>query len=69
VGGSAYQKHYEPKNSNINWYKWRPIIEKITTLEEVETFWTIDDLADANEALNLKADAEDFYVKQSRRGK
>jgi len=50
---------------NINWYKWRPIIEKIVTLEELERYWDINDLADAHEALNIRSDAEEFFTKES----
>jgi len=33
---------------------WRPIVEKIATLQEIEEYWDINDLADANEALDIK---------------
>jgi hypothetical protein len=39
---------------------WRPIIERITTLEEIERWWSIDDLLDAHEALDIQQDFE-FY--------
>ncbi len=38
-------------------------MEGITTLHEVDTYWNICDLADANEALDIKADAEAYYIK------
>lgn len=41
-------------------------MEGIATLHEVNTHWSLDDLADANEALDLKVDAEVFYSKQRR---
>ena len=31
---------------------------KIATLHEIESYWSIDDLADANEALDVKFEAE-----------
>jgi len=34
-------------------------------LHEIETFWSIDDLADANEALDIKAEAEAKAVKKA----
>jgi hypothetical protein len=38
------------------------VLEKVATLQEIETFWSITDLADANEALDCwyeaKAEAE-----------
>ena len=52
------QGGYNPGPININWFYWRPIVERVATLHEVETHWSIDDLADANEALDIKAEAE-----------
>jgi hypothetical protein len=43
---------------NVNWYLWRPVVERIATLHEIETFWSIDDLADAHEALDIRNEAE-----------
>lgn len=37
---------------------WRPIIRRATTLEEVETYYDIDDLGDLNEALDIQDEAE-----------
>jgi hypothetical protein len=31
---------------------------KIATLQEIETHWSIDDLADAHEALDIQQEAE-----------
>jgi len=33
---------------------WRPILEKIATLEEIETHYSLLDLLDANIALDFK---------------
>ncbi len=49
---------YDPGVTNINWYVWRPVLERIATLYEVETHWSIDDLADAHEALDIKQEAQ-----------
>ena len=49
---------------NINWYKWRPILEGVATLEEVETYYSLNDLADAHEALDIKDEAEAYYNKR-----
>jgi hypothetical protein len=54
---------------SINYFKWRPILERITTLTEVNEKWNICDLADAHEALDIKADAEQFYGDPKLRGK
>jgi len=37
----------------------------ITTLEEIETHWSICDLADAHEALDIQQEAGEFYRKQA----
>ena len=47
---------------------WRPILSKITTLQEVETHWCILDLQEANEALDLKEDAERILMERSKKG-
>lgn len=38
----------------------------IATLKEIETYWTINDLADANEALDIKEEAEAYYTELNR---
>lgn len=48
-------------------YKWRPILEGITTLHEVNTYWDICDLADANEIIDVKEDAQIYYHNQAAR--
>lgn len=40
---------------------WRPIIAGVTTLHEIDEYWDINDLANANEALDIKAEIEDYY--------
>jgi hypothetical protein len=42
---------------------WRPIIEKIATLEEIERWWSIDDLLDAHEVLDIQQDFECWKAK------
>ena len=39
-------------------YLWRPVTARIATLQEIDTHWSIDDLADAHEALDIQAEAE-----------
>lgn len=46
---------------NIDFFKWRPILEGIATLEEINRSWTINDLADANEALDIKNEIDTYY--------
>ena len=40
------------------WAVWRLVIEKVASLREIEEFWSIDDLADANDALDCMREAE-----------
>lgn len=47
-------------------YFWRPILAKITTLQEVENHWSIDDLTDAHELLDIKGEAEEWYYEQNK---
>lgn len=42
---------------------WRLITEKMATLEELKTSWTMDDVDRAIAVLNLKADIENEMTK------
>lgn len=37
---------------------WRLVLEKVATLAEIEQHWTLLDVGDANEALDLKDEQE-----------
>jgi len=37
----------------------------VATLQEIETHYTLNDLADAHEALDIADEAEEFYRKKS----
>lgn len=41
-----------------SWMAWRLILKKVVTLTELETSWSIDDLADATDALDSWERAE-----------
>jgi len=58
---------YEIGDINIEYFKWRPILEGIATLNEINSSWNLNDLADANEALDLKEDISTFYQNQAER--
>lgn len=49
--------------SSVDWRIWRIVISKHATLQEIETHWSIDDLCDANEALDVKSDIEHYVAK------
>jgi hypothetical protein len=38
----------------VNWFIWRVVLDGVATLQEIETHWSIDDLADAHEALDAR---------------
>jgi ABC-type uncharacterized transport system substrate-binding protein len=37
---------------------WRPVFKKIATLQEIETHWSVDDLADAHELMDYQEHLE-----------
>ena len=41
----------------------------IATLHEIETYWSIDDLADANEALDVQQDMIEAQLAEARRAR
>ena len=45
---------------------WRPVVAGFGTLNEVCFEWTIDDLMDANEVLDLKEAAEAEQIERIR---
>ena len=54
--------------TNITPEKWavlRVAMAGIDTVTNIRTKWTIIDLADANEALDIKEETEAFYVNQN----
>ena len=59
--------------TNINgwkWFIWRPIIAGKASLEEIERYWSIGDLADCNEILDIQQEIEEFEMcKAKQKGK
>ena len=43
---------------------WRPILAKIVTKKEMDEYWTINDLYDAHEALDIEQEAENYFAKK-----
>ncbi len=37
---------------------WRLVVEQVATLQEIDEHWTIEDVLDANEALDVFDDAQ-----------
>lgn len=38
----------------VDWLIWRIVVAKMATLEEIDTHWTVDDLMDAHDALDIE---------------
>jgi hypothetical protein len=49
----------------ISMFIWRPILAGMVTLQELDTHWTLCDLMDAHEALDIQSEANAFYSKQN----
>jgi len=47
-----------PSHIAVQWTIWRIVKSKIATLEEIRSFWDINDVAACNEILDAKEDAE-----------
>lgn len=49
---------------NIDWTIWRPVLAGHDTLVNVKYAWTIDDLFDAHEALDIQEEARKHEEKR-----
>lgn len=58
---------FDPGPINVNVYKWRPIGAGLVTLQEMETHWSINDLADAHEYLDLTQEREAYDMNRHQR--
>lgn len=52
---------------NISYFKWRPVLEQVATLQEISDHWTINDLADCHEALDLMDSVKAHYHLEAER--
>lgn len=52
----------------MNWYVFRVVLARVATLTEIRSQWNICDLADMNEALDVKAELEAEQAKKAKRG-
>lgn len=50
---------------NVDWFIWRPVLRQVATLQEIETHWTIYDLLDCHEALDVIDDLESARNKKA----
>jgi len=60
---------YDPGETNVSPEKWaliRVAMSGIASLNEIRSSWNIIDLADANEALDIKEEAEAFYANMNK---
>lgn len=47
-----------PVPSHLNWLLWRPVVEKVATLQEILTVYDLVDLLDIHESLDLQGEAQ-----------
>jgi hypothetical protein len=45
---------------------WRPVLEGLGSLVEVTEQWTIEDLFDAHEALDIRNESQRYYAERKR---
>ncbi len=50
----------------VDWYLWRPIVYKVATLQEMDIHWSINDLADCHDAMDIRTEAEKIASDKSR---
>lgn len=43
----------DPPNIGDEWPVWRLVVEGVATLDEIERAWWVEDVLDANEALDV----------------
>lgn len=63
-GNSTPIRTAHPPNIADEWAVWRLVTEGVATLEEIERAWWIEDVLDANEALDVLE-----YLQPSRLGR
>lgn len=51
--GTTRARTAHPPNIGEEWAVWRLVTEGVATLQEIETAWWIEDVLDANEALDV----------------
>ena len=49
---------HDPGPSSVNWAIWRPVLAGLDTLTNVKYSWSIDDLMDSHEALDIQHETE-----------
>ena len=60
---------FDPGVYNVDFWLWRPVLRKIATLEEIETHWSLTDMLDAHEALDIMDEMETYANKQASKGR
>ena len=53
------------RESELDWMIWRPVLAKVVTLQELKTSYTLSDLCDLHEALDIKQDLEEEASKKA----
>lgn len=44
--------------AHLDWFIWRLVLAQVVTLQELETHWSVVDMLDAHEAIDLQEEAE-----------
>ena len=52
------QSNEQQKESNVNWAIFRPVLSGLDTLTNVKYNWSLEDLLQAHEALDIKEELE-----------
>lgn len=55
--------------SELNLMLWKPVLAKVATWHEVNTYWDIVDLFDCIEALEIQSAYEKFEYDKANKGK
>jgi hypothetical protein len=53
------------RESDLDWMLWRPVLAKVVSLEELKTSYTLRDLWDLHEAMDIKQALEDEANKKA----
>lgn len=54
---------------HLDWFIWRLVLAQIVTLKELDTHWSVVDMLDAHESLDLQEEAERLAIKKATKGK
>ena len=56
-------------NATIDILLWRLVIDNNVSLKEIENYWTLDDVFEANEYLDIKQEIEQLMMQSGQENK